>query len=285
MDILISFSNTNMGFYEEKLKIAKEKLDIGSSSKLDFLQAKVDLNAQKSRFLSLKISLNTAKANLNQLLGRTSDNDFDTEDTIIISYKPNIEEVKKAALEQNTQLAIASKNMQVSNYIVRENESLLYPSLYFTPGYNFSLVKNQAGLVLLNQSLGYNAGLNLVYNIFNGNYATRNIENAKINSLSSKLNYDYIKLQVETSVVKTFETFQSNLQLLALEEDNTAVVYENISVALERFRLGSSSGIELRQAQQSLEDAQYRLINARYNTKLAETELLRLNGGLAKVLK
>ena len=277
--------NTNMAFYDEKLKIAKEKMDIGSSSKLDFLQAKVDLNAQKSRYLSLKITITAAKENLNVLLGRPSDADFDVEDTIIIAYKPNIEEVKKEAIEQNSQLAIADKNMQVANYIVKENESLLYPILYFTPGYNFANTKNQAGFTLLNRAAGFNVGGNLVYNIFNGSYATRNIQNARISSFSAKLNYDYVKLQVETSVAKTYEMLQSNLQLLNLEEENTSVVYENISVAMERFRLGSSSGIELRQAQQSLEDAQTRLISARYNTKLAETELLRLNGGLYRLLK
>ncbi len=278
-------TNQNISLYEEKLEIARKKLEIGSSSKLDFLQAKVDLNAQKSKFLSLKISMVTAKATLNQLLARPSDVDFDIEDTIVINYNPSIEELRKSALEQNTQLSIAEKNMQVANAVIRENESLLYPTIYFTPGYNFSLVKNQAGLVLLNQGLGFNAGGNLVYNIFNGSYATRNIQNAKISSYTSKLNYDFTKLQVETSVNKTFETFQNNLQLLKLEEDNTAIVNENVYVAFERFKIGSSSGIELKQAQQSLEDAQYRLINARFTTKLAETELLRLNGSLYKLLK
>jgi outer membrane protein TolC len=278
-------TNQNISLYEEKLEIARKKLEIGSSSKLDFLQAKVDLNAQKSKFLSLKISMVTAKATLNQLLARPSDVDFDIEDTIVINYNPSIEELRKSALEQNTQLSIAKKNMQVANAVIRENESLLYPTIYFTPGYNFSLVKNQAGLVLLNQGLGFNAGGNLVYNIFNGSYATRNIQNAKISSYTSKLNYDFTKLQVETSVNKTFETFQNNLQLLKLEEDNTAIVNENVYVAFERFKIGSSSGIELKQAQQSLEDAQYRLINARFTTKLAETELLRLNGSLYKLLK
>jgi len=53
-------------------------------------------------------------------------------------------------------------------------------------------------------------------------------------------------------------------------------------VALERFRQGVSTTLEVKLAQQSLQDAFNRLIQARYNTKLAETELLRLKGELLK---
>ncbi|NBW34782.1 MAG: TolC family protein [Cytophagia bacterium] len=57
---------------------------------------------------------------------------------------------------------------------------------------------------------------------------------------------------------------------------------ENVSIALESFKRGISTFIELRTAQQSLETAYNRLINARYNAKVAETELLRLSGALLK---
>jgi outer membrane protein TolC len=55
---------------------------------------------------------------------------------------------------------------------------------------------------------------------------------------------------------------------------------ENVFIALESFKRGVNTFIELRTAQQSLAEAYSRLITARYNAKLAETELLRLNGSL-----
>jgi outer membrane protein TolC len=55
-----------------------------------------------------------------------------------------------------------------------------------------------------------------------------------------------------------------------------------VTIALERFRQGVSTNLELREAQRSLEEGYNRLIAARYNTKLAETELLRLKGDLVK---
>jgi outer membrane protein TolC len=57
---------------------------------------------------------------------------------------------------------------------------------------------------------------------------------------------------------------------------------ENVVIALESFKRGVATFIELRTAQQSLEDGYNRLINSRYLAKVAETELLRLNGGLLR---
>jgi outer membrane protein TolC len=51
---------------------------------------------------------------------------------------------------------------------------------------------------------------------------------------------------------------------------------------MERFRLGISTTLELRETQKTLADSYNRLIAARYNTKVAETELLRLKGDLVK---
>jgi outer membrane protein TolC len=67
-----------------------------------------------------------------------------------------------------------------------------------------------------------------------------------------------------------------------VEEENITLAKENVFIALESYKRGVATFIELRTAQQSLSEAYNRLIAARYNTKVAETELLRLNGSLLK---
>jgi outer membrane protein len=67
-----------------------------------------------------------------------------------------------------------------------------------------------------------------------------------------------------------------------LEEENLVLANENVVVALERFRIGNSTPVELKEAQKSLDDAEYRTVSARYAAKVAETELMRLNGELVK---
>jgi outer membrane protein TolC len=58
------------------------------------------------------------------------------------------------------------------------------------------------------------------------------------------------------------------------------VAKENENIAIERFRLGASDFLVLREAQRNLVDANGRFLDAMFSTKLAEIELLRLSGNL-----
>jgi outer membrane protein TolC len=69
---------------------------------------------------------------------------------------------------------------------------------------------------------------------------------------------------------------------LLLEESNIELVKENLFIARERYRLAATTFLELREAQRSLQEAYNRLITARYNLKVAETEILRLRGNFVR---
>ncbi len=86
----------------------------------------------------------------------------------------------------------------------------------------------------------------------------------------------FVKNEVNVLIKAGYYNYQFQVSTLRLEEDNIELAKENVFIALERFKLGVSTFLELREAQKSLEDAYDRLIAARYNTKLSETELMRL---------
>ena len=87
-----------------------------------------------------------------------------------------------------------------------------------------------------------------------------------------------------TNVENTFRTYDLQKRQLKLEESNIVLAKENVFIAYERYKQGVTTFLELREAQKSLEDAYNRLIAARYDTKVAETELLRLKGDLVRRL-
>ena len=74
---LIKGLSENIKISEERLKIAEMKFNIGSGSKFDVLQAKVDMNAQTSNLYRNKTILSELKMNLNQIIARNSDLEFD----------------------------------------------------------------------------------------------------------------------------------------------------------------------------------------------------------------
>ena len=82
-----------------------------------------------------------------------------------------------------------------------------------------------------------------------------------------------------------WQAYQNNLQMLNLERQNLVAAKENHEIAMERYMLGNLSGIEMREAQKSLLDAEERILSAEYNTKLCEISLLQISGKVTKYLE
>ena len=78
--------------------------------------------------------------------------------------------------------------------------------------------------------------------------------------------------------------YVNNLRLLDLERENLKTAQENHFIARERYLLGDLSGIEMREAQQSLLDAEERILAAEYNTKLCEISLRQVSGSIMHYL-
>ncbi|HPZ88646.1 MAG TPA: TolC family protein, partial [Flavihumibacter sp.] len=108
------------------------------------------------------------------------------------------------------------------------------------------------------------------------------VQQARLDILYQKISFDNQRTLLDVQVNNTFKNYELQKRYLTLEEDNIKLARENVFIALERFKQGVSTYIELREAQLSLNDAYNRLIAARYNAKLAETELMRLKGDLVK---
>ncbi len=279
---LISGLKENIAVSEERLKIAQKKFDIGVTAKADVLQAKVDLNALKSSLMRQNTLLANAKADLNQLLIQPADQDMNVTDSIPMMNQFKYEDLKNSIMTNNSDLLFAQKNIEVSKYMIQEGKSTYYPKLNLNANYIFSRSQNQAGLSLLNQNLGVNLGFTASWTIFNGFINSNNVKNLQLNLENSSYEYENLKTLTQLGLVKAFKKFQDDNAILQLEEENKILAKENLEIALDRFRLGASTSIELKVAQQSYEDSINRLSDARFNAKISETQLLKLSGGIVK---
>jgi outer membrane protein TolC len=127
---------------------------------------------------------------------------------------------------------------------------------------------------------GFNYGFTATIPILNGFNTRRLIKQAGLDLEYNKLAYTTQKSRIELGINSSYKDYEYQKKALLLEEENISLAKENVFIALERFRQGVSTYLELREAQISLDSAYNRLIAARYNMKVAETELLRLKGTL-----
>lgn len=263
---------------EERVKLADAKFQVGTAGKTDWLQAKVDLNEQRSNLLLQKKIIEQRKADLNTMLARNADTDFSVTDSI-----PLLKNNASADVEQkNLQVLIANKNIEVAKQLKREAFSQFLPVLNGNVGYNYNRSNNSAGFFLVNQTNGLNAGFTLSVPLFNGLNTLRQNKVAAIQLQSAQFTAEKVRFQTKLAQYRAVKDFVNAQEQLKLEEENILLADENQKIALERFRLSQSTAIELREAQVSFVNAQTRLVNARYSVKVAETELMRLQGELVK---
>ncbi|RTL60411.1 MAG: TolC family protein [Sphingobacteriales bacterium] len=275
-----------MSISDERVKLADKKLAVGLGSKPELLQAKVDLNAQKAARLNELTLIDQLKQQLNQSMAIAINSSYDVSDTIPFDAALNYDDILNKSEERNPLLQISRKNIDISKLTLKERKAERLPTINFNSAYNFGKTDNKVVLnqftPLFNRTVGFNYGLSATIPILNGFNSQRLIKQAKLDIQYQQLILENQKSQLSLAVSNAFKDYELQKKSLALEEENLALAKENVMIALERFRQGVSTYLELREAQKSLEDGYNRLIAARYNTKLAETELLRLKGDLIK---
>ncbi len=264
---------------EERKQLAERKLNNGSGSKLDLLQAKVEYNRQKSLKLVTLSDIDEAKLKLNFYLARPLDTPASTEDTVIISFRPTYDELKKS-ISDNNNLKFYEMNQKLAELSLKENQSLRYPTINLSSHYIFNRTASDAGNFLLNQSKGFNYGISASLPIFNGFNINRQIKNSKLDVLNSKLQFAEVNEQVNSELLNAFRHFSNGLEILNTEEENILVAREVLQIAQERYRIGVSNSIELQDANRSYEESVLRLVEARFQAKSLETELRRISGRL-----
>jgi outer membrane protein TolC len=275
-----------MSVYEDRVKLAVAKFEIGTGIKPDVLQGKVDLNAQIAARMQQQTLISKLKEQLNQQMNVASNTAYDVTDTIPINMNLSLGDIQNNMESTSPSLLIVKQNMAIAEITLRERRADRWPILSFNSAYNFSRTNNNVVVnpfsPLFNQNKGLNYGFTASVPILNNMNTRRLIRQAQLDIQYQQLTYENQRAKLNMNVINAFKDYEFQKQALDLEESNISLAKENVSIAMERYRLGISLYLELRDAQKSLEDAYNRLISARYNTKLAETELLRLRGDLVR---
>lgn len=264
----------------ERLRIVEERYYIGSMSRLDLQQAQVYFNADSSNVLNQLEVVHTSRINLNKLmaLDNVEENILIKDSTI--TPNPFLDEVElwKNTISSNSLLLISQKNKSLSELDYKKARSRNYPYVKLNSGYGYTTNWNEVGTTNLQQRLGLNYGLTIGINIFDGLNRRREQRNARLQIQNSDLRMQELELSLRADMSNLWMAYRNNLDLWSLEKENLVAAQENYRIAIDRYKLGDLSGIELREAQNSLLEAEERQSIAEYATKLCEVSLLQLSG-------
>lgn len=272
--------DTTIVISKQRLTLAQNRFTIGKASKLEVLNAQVDLNSDQVALLRQKESYANGKILLNQYLARDPKIDFKVVDNVTVDNKLILADLMDLAQKQNPVLETQIINKRVAELQLKQVRADRYPIVRLTSGYNFAESESSLGFTSSTSSKGLNYGFNATLNIFDGFNQHRNEKIAKIQIENSQIAIEQQNSILNTQLSTAFQTYLTNLELIDLEENNEAIAKQNLEITLDKFRIGTITTIDFRTAQLNYVNAKVRYSNAQYEAKLSEIALKELAGNI-----
>jgi len=273
---------TSLALSRARYENAEEKYLLGVISGLDLQQARIDLNADSSAVLTQQETVISAYIRMTNLLNAGHEINFNVNDTIVMAPELDVDSLRERTLRFNNQLILARQGERLSQYDIESVRAERYPTINFSTGYNFTRNEYPWQASSYNQTNGLNWGFNLSWNIFSGFETNRRMANAKIEAESSRLAYLDIENEILGELDLLFNTYRNNIIVTNFETQSAGVARASLEIAMERYRLGSLSGLEFREYQRNYLNAINRRLTALYQAKISEIGLRLLSGELTE---
>lgn len=274
--------NSTLEVSSERIRIAETKLDLGSGSKYDLLQAQADYNADRAALIRSGTGLKQAKVLINQILANSVQENFNVQSSIDLAEPIEVETLQAMAATQNLDLMVSRLIEESASTEIKEITGEWFPEIALGAGYRYNRTEASQGFSELNETSGINYGITARVNLFDGFNKKRRRQNAGIQLKNEQLRIQEQQLLIRSEIAQIYEEYLDAVELISLESENLNINRESLDIALERYRLGTINAVELREAQLSLLNAENRLISAKIEAKISETELLRLSGQLLR---
>ena len=281
---LVRNINSTLPLYKERVQLANQKLIMGKSDKTEWLQAKVDLNARTNALFNAESSVRIARSKMNAILMLSpQDSSYDVSDSLELTVvETDYNSFSKDFEKDNPDIYAADLNRKVIEQEMKALESGYLPVVDLNAGYNYTNSESSSGLFLVNRNSGPVAGLTLKWNLFNGMNQQRQVRNYKLMVESASSNLQQTTLLVQSSLYNAWQQYIAAKQVLNNAREGVMLADENLTIAAERFRLSECTIVELKMAQNAKEDALTALLNAGFDAKIAEVNLLSISGKIVQ---
>jgi outer membrane protein TolC len=266
----------------ERLLRTKKKQDYGQAGKIDFLNSRVDFNADSVNYINARTYLKIAKQNLNTILNRELDSDFNVNPEVNFESLPDLNELIILADAKNTETLLSENDIKLAEEDVNLALSDYYPTLSLKASYGYNGLYNDLNISFDNPNKSFSTTLNLNFNLFNGFRNNINKQNAEARLDNSRLLSEQTKLEIQNELTSAYRNYRDSRIILQTEEDNLEAAEANFQRTKELYDLGKITNTEFRQAQLNFVQAKNSISIAKYNAKIYETDLKRISGLLVK---
>jgi outer membrane protein len=265
---------------EERLRLAGEQQRIGTRPASDALQARMDVIQLKNRILAQRKQIEIRKGALNLIIGREPDVDFQPSDSVVIPEPATFLDYKNRVLQKNPALRAQREGLEITRLEMGEIRSLMFPRINMNMALNYQRNSSTAGFALYNRNVGPFAGLNLSVPLFSGVPVRQQLRMARREITQAELQLKLTENRLLFQLWRNIKNLETWLESMENEQSTLLIARENLRILQDRFLVGAAGSLEVREAENQLENAKLRLQQFRFQARISGNALLRLSAEL-----
>ncbi|MCP4125033.1 MAG: TolC family protein [Bacteroidetes bacterium] len=276
----VSVKKDNFDISKRNLTRAEYAFDYGVTNKLGVLNNEVNVNNDSIAYQIALVEFANAKRDLNVLMGRDASVDFVTDTTISFISDISLDQLRVDALQNNVFIQMADQSISIDQLSIDLARSGWMPSLSTSGGYNWRQQFFVSSPTEYLGNNGFQGGLNMSWNIFDGGRTKTAVENSKIAIESTRLYKDEIIRQIDRDILNGWQVYENALLIVESQRKNIETSQSNFERTNEKYKLGNATITTLREAQTNLLNTRLGLVQAIYSAKVFEIQLMQLAGKL-----
>lgn len=282
---MLEFNRSNLAYSRRLYEIAEDKLEKGIGNRTESLRLAADYYADSSMVIRQGNDVSIQKHRFCYLLGINPTDNFELTDLPDRMMDFSLNDILENTQTGNPELLINKYRQAIAKQTIREERSAFLPTLGTYGVYQDVRQINEVGILERNFTNGFNYGLRLQWNLFDGNRNRRYVQQAHIAAQTMEWEQEDLERKVKSEAIALWKEYLSAEQIGRLEEKSNVLAEENLSLSVDRFERGIAEDIDVREARRNLTETQLRMLQAKSEQYNATAEILKLTGKGRSILE
>ncbi len=252
---------------------------IGSRTKADYLQARVDYSNGELLLMNVRNAKAIADARLKSRLNIPQDSPLEVDGSIdFTASEVDLNAEVDYMFEHRSDLLASRYRIDAARAGLSVSEKARYPTVDASFNYGWNDREFPGSGEVFKNNYSWSVGAFLNWNLFDRFQTKSGIQNAKAQHRIAEYNLQQAKIDAVLDVKQIVLNIEQAAERLELAEETVAAAEENLRLAEERYRVGAGTILETIEASSSLTSAQASLIDARVDYLVNRADLQRATG-------
>lgn len=261
---------------QKLVEVVRDRVEVEYTDRNDLLMAEVKLNEADYQLLQADNDYEIARMTLNSFAGVDFEKELPT-DTVIIAIN-KVEEISQeinTAVNNRPEMRIAQEKISIQQSALKLEDSQFKPRLYVgldgnysSPGYNFKPD--------IDPNYAVYAKISIPIFEWGKRRSTKQASTYRINM--AKENMSKVKDNINLEIQSAYYSYSQAVNKVQLTSNSLLKASENEQLALDKYKEGNISIVEVLEAQMYHQQAQLNYIQSKANAQIYRSGFIRALG-------